>query len=400
MATGSPGPHTYHAGKVKILIVADFGSPQRDEAISRGFSECGAEVSECRYGDILYSDNILVRAQLRFAIGPVLNKLTSRLCQAVDSVQPDVIFFRRPLEFTAKMLRQIRQRSKAVLCSFNNDDPFSKSYSDRRWRGLRAAIKEFDIAFAFRRSNIAQYKQYGARVSELWEPFYSPWLHRPLVEDNAGAGHNGRLLFAMHAEPDLRREAVLSLVGAEIPVDIHSWNWASVFGQKDAIALNVAPPIWGDEYARAIGNAMGTLCFFSRQNNDELTSRVFEIPACGGLLIAERNERTMELFRDGEEAVLFSDTGELVERVRELRKNPDKVTQMKHQGRERVLSSRHSVVDRCAAALNVFRQVKPQGVDILRGRSNMKKRFTEEQIIRSLKDAGAGMQVRELSEIR
>src|SRR5207247_2516565 len=117
------------------------------DLISRGFSECGAEVSECRYGDFLFSDNIFVRAQLRFAIGPTLNRLTSRVCYAVDSVRPDVIFFRRPLEFTAKMLRQIRQRSDAVLCSFNNDDPFSKSYSDRRWRCLRAAIKEFDLTF-------------------------------------------------------------------------------------------------------------------------------------------------------------------------------------------------------------------------------------------------------------
>lgn len=343
---------------MKILIVAPFGSPQRDEAISKGFSECGAEISECRYGDIVFSDDIFVRAQLRFAIGPILRTLTARVCQSVESVRPDVIFFRRPLEFSSEMLRHIRQRSNAVLCSFNNDDPFSKSYNDRRWRCLRAAIKEFDVTFAFRRSNIVQYKQHGARMSELWEPFYSPWLHRPLVKDDAGFKHNSKLLFAMHAEPDLRREAVLSLVGAGIPVDVHSWNWRSVFGQKDAIALNVAPPMWGDEYVRAIGNAMGTLCFFSRQNNDELTSRVFEIPACGGLLIAERNERIMRLFRDGEEAVLFSDTSELVERMRELRKSPDKVTQMKHQGRERVLSSRHSVIDRCADALEVLRHVK------------------------------------------
>lgn len=344
------------AGNVKILIVAPFGSPQRDEAIARGFIECGAEVEECRYGDVVYSNNVFARAQLRFAFGPVLRKLTLRVCRAAETFQPDVIFFRRPLEFTSTMLRQIRKRSPALLCSFNNDDPFSESYTDRRWRCLRAAIREFDITFAFRRSNVSQYQEYGAKVSELWEPFYSPWIHRPLVEDDRTAGPNKRLLFAMHAEPDLRRKAVLELRRAGIAIDVHSWNWSRVFGRSDAAALNVAPPIWGDDYVRAIGKALGTLCFFSKQNNDELTSRVFEIPASGGLLIAERNDRIMKLFQDGEGAVLFSDIEELIQKCSTLIENPELARRIRIQGRQHLLASRHSVVDRCRNALDVFQR--------------------------------------------
>lgn len=343
---------------VKILIVAPFGSPQRDEAIAKGFVECGAEVYECRYGDVIYAPSIFTRTQLRFAFGPVLQKLSERVCQAVEAFKPDVVFFRRPLEFTPAMLRQIKSRSDALLCSFNNDDPFSKSYTDRRWRNLRNAIKEFDVTFAFRRSNLIQYDRYGSRLSELWEPFYSPWLHRPLVDRGQNYEQKRRFLFAMHAEPDLRRDAVVSLTRSGIPIDVYSWNWDKVFGKKDAIAMKVAPPIWGDEYVRAIGSALGTLCFFSRQNNDELTSRVFEIPASGGLLIAERNDRIMQLFRDGEDAVLFSEIEELVSKCRALIDNPELAERIRKQGQRRITSSHNSVIDRCSSALNIFKRIR------------------------------------------
>jgi len=281
-----------------------------------------------------------------------------------EQFNPDVIFFRRPLEFTPAMLRYLRRHTKALFASFNNDDPFSPAYRDRRWRLLREAIPLFDVHLAFRRRNIEQYKAYGAKVAALWEPFYSPWLHRPLVNDRSTNSGEAVILFAMHAERDTRREAVLSLREEGFEVRVHSWNWDREYGENDAHAFSVMQPIWGDEYVQAVGRAMATLCFFSKQNRDELTSRVFEIPVCGGLLVAERNERIEQLFKDGEEGVLFSGTRELVERMRELRENPDKVTQMKRRGRDRVLASRHSVVDRCADALQVLRQVKARDENI------------------------------------
>lgn len=343
---------------MKILVVGTFGSPQRDEAIARGFRECGAEVSECGYGDLIYSRRLFTRIQFRCSFGPVCFQLAARVRKAAQHFRPDVILFRRPLEFTPGMLRYIGDGCDAILVSFNNDDPFSPSYTDRRWRNLRAAIPLFDAHFAFRRRNIEQYMEYGARAVALWEPFYSPWLHRPLVEDNAWVAHGKELLFAMHAERDERRDAVLELIKADIPLRVYSWNWHKLFGKKEASALNVLQPIWGDEYVRAIGNAMGTLCFFSKQNNDELTSRVFEIPACGGLLIAERNERIEKLFRDGEEAVLFSDVPELINRVKALRNNPDLVARIRRQGRQRLYSSRHSIADRCADAIDFLKDIR------------------------------------------
>ena len=217
---------------MKILVVAPFSSVQRDAAIAEGFRQAGCEVVECGYGDILFSEKFVTRVQLRLAVGPVFNQLTDRVITVAKLFRPDVILFRRPLEFSANMIVTIRTAYPAVYAAFNNDDPFSLDYTDIRWRRLRRAIPHFDVHFAFRTSNVTQYKAAGAREVALWEPFFTPWLHFP--RSDTSTAKEFHLLFAMHAEADERRDALLYLLDANIRVDIHSWNWADLFGAVEA----------------------------------------------------------------------------------------------------------------------------------------------------------------------
>jgi spore maturation protein CgeB len=342
---------------MKILVVGPFASAQRDAAIAAGFKRCGCDVAECGYGDLLFSDKIVSRVQFRLGVGPVFSALKERVIDSVRSTHPDVILFRRPLEFSAAMMRDIRSACPAIYASFNNDDPFSPSYTDVRWRSLRMAIPEFDVHFAFRARNIEQYRSAGAKSVALWEPFYTPWVHRPLSDGAHVRSEGFNLLFAMHAERDERRDALLALIAKGVSVDIHSWNWASVFGKQEAKRIGVKAPVWENEYVRAIGDASATLCFFSKQNNDELTSRVFEIPACKGLLLSWRTPRLEQIFKDREEAFFFSSVDELLDVVEILSNDPSLVIDVKNRGYDRLLKSRHSIVDRCADAINVFQKL-------------------------------------------
>jgi spore maturation protein CgeB len=340
---------------MKILLVSDFGSPHRDAAIAEGFRLNNCFVAECPYGDLLYDRAIYNRIQFRASFGPVFSILLRRVVNASLKFEPDIIFFRRPLEFSSAMLRRLRKARPVILASFNNDDPFSTKYNDIRWRRLRKAIPDFDIHFAFRDSNISQYTSSGAKVVKIFEPFYTPWIHCPSNLEDSNC--NFHFLFAMHAEDDERRHALLSLLDNGFSVKIHSWNWSKVFGNSDVKHMQVKPPIWGVDYVNAISAASATLCFFSKQNNDELTSRVFEIPASGGLLLSWRSKRLMELFKDKEEAFFFSSINELLEIAHYLQANPRVVKETKLRGRERLLNSRHSVVDRCQDALKAFSQI-------------------------------------------
>jgi len=193
----------------------------------------------------------------------------------------------------------------------------------------------------------------GARHVAVWEPFYTPWIHHPSVSEPTEKSFH--LLFAMHAEADERRDALLSLLAEGIKVKVHSWNWGAVFGEAEAKEIGAKPPVWEEDYVRAIGKAAATLCFFSKQNNDELTSRVFEIPASRGLLLSWRTPRLETLYKDREEAFFFSSVDELMSIVHELALDPKLVEETKRRGYERLRASRYSVVDRCVDAVEVFK---------------------------------------------
>jgi spore maturation protein CgeB len=337
---------------MKILLVGAYGTLHREEAIERGFLELGANVRACKYGDILFNLAILSRIQFKIGFGPEFKKIEYKVQQEIIDFQPEVVFFRRPLEFSSHAIKRLRKITSALFVSYNNDDPFSTHYKNPSWYFLRKAIKEYDLHFAFRKKNIAEYYNAEAKKVYLWEPYYVPWLH--LVENEPC--NNGKIFFAMHAEKDWRKLAVENLISNKLPVEIHSWNWEKVFGKKSVDKLIIKPPIWGKEYVQKISESMATLCFFSKQNNDELTSRVFEIPAAGGLLIAERNNRLSEIFEDGEDVFLFSSTQELVEKCLFLKNNPQMVLQMKKNARNKLEKIKFSIVDRCDMAMKIFEQ--------------------------------------------
>jgi len=335
---------------MKILLVGPYGTLHREEAIEKGFSELGANVRACKYGDILFNRSIISRIQFKIGFGPVFKKIEKRVCRAIGEFQPDVIFFRRPLEFNQWALKRLKSHTDALFVSYNNDDPFSENYKTPSWYLLRKAIGEFDIHFAFRKRNIAEYYALGAKKVYLWEPYFVPWLH--LVDKEPD--NNGKIFFAMHAENDSRKEGLEKLISNGFDLDVHCWNWAKVFGKESVNIFNVKPPLWGMKYVQKITESMATLCYFSKQNNDELTSRVFEIPAAGGLLVAERTNRLREIFVDGEEVLLFSNTKELIDKCLFLQKNPDKVLQIKKNGRNKLVAGKHSIIDRCQMALFIF----------------------------------------------
>ncbi|MBM4375485.1 MAG: glycosyltransferase [Deltaproteobacteria bacterium] len=113
--------------------------------------------------------------------------------------------------------------------------------------------------------------------------------------------------------------------------------------------------VWGDEGWEALGPAyrgraahgepLSAIYSASAVNldvprlyqRDIATMRVFDILACGGVLLTEPSAQILEMFRDGEHLFTYRDDAELVLRVRELAEHPAAARAAAERGRRLVL---------------------------------------------------------------
>ena len=71
----------------------------------------------------------------------------------------------------------------------------------------------------------------------------------------------------------------------------------------------------GDAYAATLATAKVGIGLLGKTCPDAFTTRSFEIPASGAMLLAEDTDEHRELFRQGEEADFFASPEELVDKV-------------------------------------------------------------------------------------
>jgi len=102
---------------------------------------------------------------------------------------------------------------------------------------------------------------------------------------------------------------------------------------------------------KAIQSNSISLGLLNRQNRDLQTSRSFEIPACGGFMLAERTEEHRLYFEEDREAAYFGSWDELIQKLRFYAAHERPRTEIAMAGYRRCLRSSYRYVDRAVDAL-------------------------------------------------
>ena len=81
---------------------------------------------------------------------------------------------------------------------------------------------------------------------------------------------------------------------------------------------------------------------FSKKINDDLqTDRSMEIPACKGLMFAERTHEHENLFREDKEAIFFNSNEELLKKIKFYLANYDLAHNIRNNGYSRCIKSNY-----------------------------------------------------------
>lgn len=212
------------------------------------------------------------------------------------SFAPDLVLAIGSAPITASALQQIQQPGicRAV---FLTDDPFNPVH-DAAW--FHQALPYYDFVFSPRRANLSQLSAV-TKATVTYLPFaYNPAVHYPAQVPIDEQQMGSDILFAGGAD-DNRVPWMEAFIKAGMDVKLYGGYWERypatrpyAYGHADLALLRHLVP-----------SSKINLGLVRQANRDGHVMRSFEIPAMGGLLLAENTKEHRGLFGAEGEAVLY-----------------------------------------------------------------------------------------------
>jgi len=271
-----------------------------------------------------------------------------QLLEATRELRFDLLWVEKGRTIAPRTLEAFRAAQPgARVVAYSPDDML---FRPNQSAAYLAGIPVYDLHVTTKRHHVRGLARLGARDVCFVDNAYDPATHRPLELTPAERARWGSEVVFVGRWERNRIERVVALCEAGVEVTVHGPGWS-----REAHAhprLRVGEPwVTDQDYTRAVCGARISLGFLSRLFPDQQTTRTVEIPAAGGFMLADRTAEHLELFRDGEEAVFFGETGELVEKAVYYLEHDDERRRIAAAGRERCLRDGYSYASRIRTAL-------------------------------------------------
>ena len=316
---------------MKYIIAGDWKHHMYEQAWSKAIKKKGIEVIPFSWKSSY--KNLFTRFQVKYSL-PFLTLIlvNFRLLYKIKKEKPEVVIVWIGTQIFPLTLRLIKNLNIKII-SYVHDDPFShkfniniKSFYKYYWKYYIEGIKHYDLNLYSKQINVNESYNFFSKKSQVFRQYYVPDYHKQVdLSDFDITTYKCEVAFAGHYENDGRLEMIKYLVDQGVRFNLYgddSWNfedftkWPSNFKKLNRVSEF--------EYTKALNGATICLCFMSKLNRDHYTTRCFEIPACGSILLAERTEELSKLFLEGVHAFYFQSKEELYNQVQIILKDYDK----------------------------------------------------------------------------
>jgi len=337
---------------MRILVVGDGHSAIHEVAVVRALSQLGHEVQAFYWHSYFGANYVLARlwrrAQNRFLVGPALSKLNDDLVSRAVLFQPALIFIYRGTHVYARTLARLKRKlPDCQIFGYNNDDPFAKGHPPRLWQHFLRSIPFYDLVFAYRKHNLAEYTAVGAKRVLLLMPWFIPEKDTPLVADGVVVNRFD-VVFVGHYENDHRVEYLGRIAESAYSFGLFGPDWDRAPSVAWLNKYYPVRPLCSDLYRETLSAAKIALCFLSTLNRDTYTRRCFEIPAMGVFMLCEYSYDLSKLFEDGVDAVFFHNPQDMMRKIEYYLEHEAEREAIAKSGYVRVNRDRHDVISRMA----------------------------------------------------
>lgn len=245
---------------------------------------------------------------------------------------------------TAEALHTL-QDSGVRCITYSTDDPWNPVHH-ATW--LLEALPLYDTVFSARRSNLEDFKRLGC-ADVRYLPFgYDERLFWVPI-DPAPEALAETVLFVGGADRD-RAEFFSTFVRHGPRPTLVGGYWER-YAQTRPLSIGLKT---ATELRSLTAGAGANLCLVRRANRDGHVMRSFEIPACGGFMIAEDTTEHREIFGpEGECVLYFSGPRDAAEQAHRALADPAGRSRMARAAHHRIVSQGHTYRDRLRQMLEV-----------------------------------------------
>jgi spore maturation protein CgeB len=276
---------------------------------------------------------------------------------AVREFRPVVSFFVQARYVAAPTIAAARGFGPVVV--YYNDDMYNPA---NQTFTFSSTVVEADWLLTTKSFNVDEFKQSGARNVLYLPNAFDPAIHLPVRPSAAEVERlGGDVAFIGTFRPE-RADflARLANVAPDVALNVWGGGWSKMGRpmywrrRRDWRRLRTrirGAELWCEEMGKAIQANRIALGLLYRANRDLHTSRSFEIPACGGFMLAERTLEHQQYFEEGREAVYFSSFEEMLDKIRYYLAHDAERTAIAAAGYTRCLRSGYRYVDRARELL-------------------------------------------------
>jgi spore maturation protein CgeB len=337
---------------MKILIYGEFWLGTMADLLKNVFETKGHKVQ------VLDFTKYLWRASVRGIAGKVLDRLlrmqavgriNSEFLKLFEEFGPNVTLVSKGVHVLPSTLRHMRAKG-CLLANWNPDDFLNPLNSSRQ---LRSAIQEYDYLFSSRPHLFEEYKQVGARKCIEMDWYYDPIYHRKVDLEPIWEGLDCRSdISFVGSYSRYREERISALKGLEVKVWGAHWNKTSRQFRRNFLVMDkVLPSI---ELPRVIRHSSINLNILTRENRDTTNLKLFEIAACGGLILGERTSESQSILKEGVDAYYFGNDAELRTVAEGLLNDERARLSVAKHGYQTIIQNGNTLKDRADQLLRVF----------------------------------------------
>ena len=255
--------------------------------------------------------------------------------------QYDIIWIDKGVTILPSTLRFVRERQPSIkLISYSPDNMSLRHNSSRQFE---KGLSLYDYHLTVSRPGLEEILVgMGARKVLFLNKGYESSFHHPYHLTEQETKYLGGDVGFIGSWEEKRCRSVMYLADHGIRVKVWGKGKWKEYAQYSPNLTITGVGLYDENYPKAFCAFKISLCFLRHMNSDTYTSRSYEIPACGGFMLAERTEEHKRLFEEDKEAAYFSSNEELLEKCKYYLEHEEERKAIAMAGYQRCIDSDYS----------------------------------------------------------